>query len=133
MPAKAVTTTSNTGFNPVRTERPKGAGGPGRSYSEDQLKFFADVKNLEMNRTDDPENDAWYEWTAPNVRVFVTLLRSAANYLTTKEATPTGVKIKVDKSLREIGADKADYVTTPGVVTFAFGNKGKPRGRGAKK
>lgn len=137
---------SKSTFKPTRVDPPKRTGpgnGAGRTYSAEQLAFFAELQGLDRNPVDcKPEDEAWYNWSAPDVPKFVGLLRSFANWMTDKQDTPTGVKTRIpDDDAREayskwskLDAEQrkaADMI--PGAVMFTIGPRGKPRGKGAKK
>jgi hypothetical protein len=144
--AKPTTKPAATGFHPEPTDAPVTQSfGQGRSYSEEQLAFFTDCAALPRTTVDGEGNEVpqWYKFTVPNVRTFISLLRAASNYMTDKLETPTGVKIRIvtagaaDTLKAEDERAKTDenYEIQPvaAIVKFCFGERGKPRGKNAKK
>lgn len=111
-------TSPATGFNPTPIASPVKST-VGRTYSDEQIAFFADIAKLDRGQ--------WYEFSFPNVRTAVSLLRSAAGYLTTKMEIPTGVKMRLAD-----GVKLKDAGDVAGKVQFCFDKPGKPRGRAAK-
>jgi hypothetical protein len=145
--SKATTRPAATsGFKPEPTDAPVTQSfGQGRSYSEEQLAFFKDCAAL-VRTTVDAEGSVvpqWYKFDVPNTRTFVSLLRTAANYMTDKMDTPTGVKVKIvtegaaqavkDEDERAKADENYTIQAVPATVKFCFGERGKPRGKGAKK